>query len=306
MKRSAGFVRVAAGALAIAAAMAAGGCSLMTPSLSELEAEQATAAVAAPVIKEDGVLTVALNPADAPLAMAGEGDEITGYSVDLAAALADELGLDVKFVGSASASAALGDGEADIYLSAPSSEQSDDVDVLGTTMTDATAVFTKAEGDVDASTAAQAMASATVAVQDQSASQDILVRTGIECEQVTCSNINECFEALDAGEATYVVCDAIAGEYLARSYEDVALVGTLDRAQNHGVAVSAGNVDLSSAVSDALDAISADGTLDAVYARWFGENPLDLTSMQLPGVEVGERAASDEGQDGGQEDAAAE
>ena len=48
------------------------------------------------------------------------------------------------------------------------------------------------------------------------------------------------------------------------------------------------------------------GTLDAVYARWFGENPLDLTSMQLPGVEVGERAASDEGQDGGQEDAAAE
>ena len=271
--------RVGAAAAAVAATVALGGCSLMTPGLSEVEQRQASPAVSAPVIHEDGVLTVALD---------------------------DEMGLDVRFVSASAATDGLSEKGADIYLSTASSEASADIDVVGTTMSNATGVFTKAEGDIDASALPSDMASATVAVQDQSASQDILNRSGIGCQQSTYSNINECFEALDAGEVSYVVCEAVAGEYLARSYDGVKLAGTLDEAQNYGIAVSADNLDLSSAVTDALDSMTADGTLSAVHARWFGDSPLDLSSLQIPGITIQEKEtegglaeASDQGAEEG-------
>lgn len=298
--------RVGAAAAAVAATVALGGCSLMTPGLSEVEQRQASPAVSAPVIHEDGVLTVALDSADAPLAMVDGDNLLTGYSVDLAAALADEMGLDVRFVSASAATDGLSEKGADIYLSTASSEASADIDVVGTTMSNATGVFTKAEGDIDASALPSDMASAAVAVQDQSASQDILNRSGIGCQQSTYSNINECFEALDAGEVSYVVCEAVAGEYLARSYDGVKLAGTLDEAQNYGIAVSADNLDLSSAVTDALDSMTADGTLSAVHARWFGDSPLDLSSLQIPGITIQEKEtegglaeASDQGAEEG-------
>ena len=282
--------RAALALVAVCAAAAASGCSFMTPSLSEYESRSATPAVSAPTVMEDGVLTVAVNSNDAPFAMMDTDGSATGYAIDLSAALADEMGLDVRFVDAASATA-LDEGTADVYVAALSADASDTVDVVGTVAYNGVAVYGK--GGMDSAALPTDMAGARVAVQDQSASQDVLTRSGISAEQVTFSNVNDCFEALDAGEVDYVVCESIAGSYLARSYDGVGFEGILGDAENYGVAVASDNLDLSEAVTEALDSITADGTLSAVWARWFGGNPFDLTDQQIPGVTIAESVSED-------------
>ena len=94
------------------AAFALAGCSSQeeyAPSLGE-------PTLAPPAIGEEGVLRVGVNTQRSPLA--GQGNEkIIGIDVDIASAIADELGLkvDIQDVG-ADADKALAEGEVDIVM----------------------------------------------------------------------------------------------------------------------------------------------------------------------------------------------
>ena len=46
------------------------------------------------------------------------------------------------------------------------------------------------------------------------------------------------------------------------------------------------NDELCRAVSDALDGITADGTLEAVHSVWYGTMPYDLTTKTVSGANV--------------------
>ena len=108
-----------------------------------------------------------------------------------------------------------------------------------------------------------------------SASQEALAKQSITANQKTYSNINECFEALESGEVDYVICDSTAGGYLARLMSEVSYVGALEAPSTLGVAGLSSNDELCRAVSDALDDITVDGTLEAVHCVWYGQIPYD-------------------------------
>ncbi len=279
-----GIVRGAAVALALVAAVGAGGCSLMTPALDEAEPAVVDQQVDDSQLVTPGTLTVAVDTSDAPQAMVNQG-VTQGYAVDVAAALAEHLGLDLAVVDGSSPSDVLGSRTADVLIGATSSQEDDAVSVVGDYLENATAVFTTA-GDSDAVATADELNGAVIGVQASSASQEALVRTGITGEQKTYSNVNECFEALASGEVDYVVSDATAGAYLARAYPGVHFAGVLSQATVLGVAVPTAMPDLAEAVSTTLDDLSGDGTLAAVHAVWYGSLPMSLSDQVVSGVTI--------------------
>ncbi len=88
------------------------------------------------------------------------------------------------------------------------------------------------------------------------------------------------------GEVDYVICDSTAGGYLARLMSEISYVGALEAPSTLGVAGLSSNDELCRAVSDALDGITVDGTLEAVHCVWYGTMPYDLTAKTVSGANV--------------------
>ena len=277
-------VRVLAGALAVSVAVTAGGCSSGTPELSEAEPAEARVDISDDALVSPGTLTVTYSANDAPMTMEDDEGEVTGYAADVAGALADELGLTVSFVEGGTGE--VEEGEADACLCISLADAPEGIDVTGSVFTEGTAVF--ALGEDAAAPTADDLADARIAVQTGSASQEALAAASVVGDQVPCANVNECFEELSDGEVDYAVCDASAGGYLARLYPDVSYVGLVGDAEVLGVGVAADNDELADAIGAAVSDVSTNGVLEAVYAAWFGSMPVDLTSTQLPGIEVDE------------------
>lgn len=277
--------RITVALAALLAALCICGCSLMTPTRAEVEQRPQTPLVDASALIQEGTLTVALDTTgDAPQGMVDQDGRTTGYYADVARALADNLGLHIAFVDAPSASSSVGEGVADIFIGASGSEATDEISVFGSCLENAPALFA-VEGSMP-TPALTALAGKTVAVQDGSAAQDALNKAGSSAEQVVCRDVNECFETLAAGRADCVACDATAGAYLARTYDNIAFAGTLDATTVTGVATLSSNSELAQQVGAAFDSISADGTLAAVHASWYGSLPLSLSDTLLSGVTI--------------------
>lgn len=166
-------------------------------------------------------------------------------------------------------------------------------------------MFGKTSDGESLSVSIETLNTATLGVQTSSASQEALAKQSITANQKTFSNINECFEALESGEIDYVICDSTAGGYLARLMNQISYVGALETPSTLGVAGLAANDELCRAVSDALDGITVDGTLEAVHSVWYGTMPYDLTTKTVSGADVqstdagsGESASSDSSSEG--------
>lgn len=274
-------------------ALGASGCSLTVPPLSEAEAPQTYAqTIDDSLLVAPGTLTVAVDTADAPQAMAQNGG-IEGYDVDLARLLAARMGLDLNVIEGTSAESTVGEGLADVYLGAETSDGSSSITVSGVYLENATAVFGRTEGAGTGLTS-DVLAQAVVGVQESSASQEVLVRAGIASTQQTFSNVNACFEALGQGQVDYVVCDATAGAYLARAYPGVTFLGTLSTTTTFGLATSADASDLTDALTQALGDITSDGSIDAVHTAWYGHLPVSLADTAVSGVTVADTGTDDD------------
>ena len=289
---------------AVALALGLCGCAALDvvsqftiPSRDEVEQESVTATLDGSSLVEEGVLTVAVDTSDAPQAMTDSDGEIVGYAIDVALAIGERLGLSVKIVDAASASNALDDGTADIFIGTSTESVSSDMASTDVYLQDATALFASTSATSISSVTLESLESALIAVQDASASQDALTKAGILSTQLTYSNVNECFEALIAGEADYVACDATAGAYLARMYADVEFVATISSTSSFCITMLEANEELVEAVTDALEDIDTDGTLAAIHAIWYGDLPTSLTGLQLSGLSITDSDGDEESAD---------
>lgn len=283
--------RLATGAGALAVVLGLSGCSgspistFTMPTLSEAQQQTVKSTVSDEALITPGTLTVALDTTDAPQALKDSDGNLTGYAVDAARAIACRMGLKVTFVDAASADSALNGKKADIYIGDVSKVGSG-VSSLGDCLYDAPSVFGKADDGAADDVTVEKLDGSTLGVQSSSASQESLAKAGITGSQKTYSNINECFQALESGEVDYVVCDSTAGGYLARLDDKVAYLGALQTPTTLGVASLDSNSTLAKAVSEALDSVTADGTLEAVHSVWYGTMPYDLTSKTVSGITV--------------------
>lgn len=254
-----------------------------TPSVAE--AREARRSTLSPVVTSDALrqadtLTVGIPTSEtAPLVLTSSSGERAGIDIDLAYALADELGLgSVVFVTVDDVSTALSES-CDVVMGVESSS-AEGATVAGSYVQSATALFTK--GDVTAPIDASALAGATVGVQGGSVSEGVLNDYETGATASTFSNLNEAFDALEQGSVQYVICDAYAGAYLAAAYTDISFAGVLDEPVLVGVAVSGD--ELRSAVQSALEAVETNGVSDIARARWVGDLPTITAESVISGL----------------------
>lgn len=257
--------------------------AVQAPSVDEaLGQGAATAQARVSSLVEDGTLTVGIDAgASIPMCITSQSGAFQGYDVDFASALADQLGLKVKFVSVSNVDQSLGT-TCDVVMGAESLG-SNSATVVGSYAEGATAFFRKggattvSKPDIDG---------AAVGLQDGSISRQLLKRSNLQVTQKTFSNLNDAFGALEAGEVDYVLCDANSGAYLKAGYTDISLAGTIDVPTPLGIAVSASNTELQDVVKQTSDRLASNGVVDVIRSKWLGGMETLTDSSQVSGVTI--------------------
>lgn len=287
--------RLAATLLAPVLALSLAGCAnpleavssaLRAPSFDEaLSAQRAsmTTQVSSPAILEDGTLTVGIEQGSSvPMATLGADGAYQGYDVDIASAVASDLGLGVKFVevgGSSGKSAS--DVDVVMAASADGTSTTASMTVVGSYAERATAFFARGgKGTV----LAGELDGKTIGVQEGSTSQQLLKRSNLNVKQETFSNVNDAFDALESGGVDYVLCDAFTGAYLQAAYDGISLAGTIDVPTSVGIAVDSSNATLQKLVQDSIDKLESNGVVEVIRGKWLGSMGALSSDSQVQGV----------------------
>ncbi len=231
-----------------------------------------------------GYLTVGLKTASlgAPMCVEGDAGKVFGLDVDIAAALASEMGLKVRYVPATDASS-LGT-QCDIIMSGQT-DNPNHITISGTYVESATSFFYRGSNVVATATE---LGGKSVGVQGGSVSEAVLNNTGLKMSQKSYASLNEAFDALANGEVDYVLCEAYPGAYLASLHKGIGFAGSLEVPVTSGVAVLTKNAALATQVQTAFDTISQNGILQLVRSRWVGEMPTLTTDSVIQNVPTAE------------------
>ncbi|MEG0776770.1 MAG: transporter substrate-binding domain-containing protein [Raoultibacter sp.] len=238
-----------------------------------------TAKVDTPIIGEKKTLRVGVDAQNPPFAVQVSG-KIVGLDVDIAAALADELGLSLKVVDvGGDPEGALSKGDVDIVMS---------LDKANTTLTCwlsdpyiQTAVALFAPSSTSTVPVAGSLPAPLVAAQTSSMSAWEVNNQFGDAALVASNDLKTAFTSVETGSAAYVAADAAIGSYVAHTNNiDVHIVALMKQVSGYCVGVAKTNTDLSAAVSEALKTITTNGVVSVVESKWLG-SVLDLTKVPL-------------------------
>ena len=282
------FKRFAACCAAVACAAAmlltATGCQQQQEPYSPPEA---TPQVSKPTIAQEGVLRVGVNASNAPLAgQPSSSTKIVGIDVDMAAALADQLGLklEVTDVGTEAASA-LSSGKVDLVMGVSKADSSATFWTSDTYLPTAVALFAQSSN----STVPTNTAATKIAAQVSSNSAWAVTNEYDNSTITTTDDLKSAFSSLQSGQVQYVAADAVVGTYVANNAGmDVHMVALMQSVGGYSVGVLDGNTQLKQAVSNALSAMNSNGVSSVIQKKWLG------TTMDLSGIKLTAGASDDE------------
>jgi polar amino acid transport system substrate-binding protein len=232
-----------------------------------------------PTISQDGVLKVGVNADKSPLAGMGD-NSIIGIDVDIAAAIADELGLSLSIVDvGSSPDQALKDGTVDMVLGIDSADSYTGLWVSDSYIQTGIVLFAQS-GTSAASATLTADSNPKVAAQVSSKSAWAVSNIFGSASLTSASDLASAFSDLKNATVSYVAADAVVGDYAAhRQNMDVSIVALLDSASGYCAATLSANTTLRSAVANALATIKANGVVDVIQKKWLG-NAIDLTNVE--------------------------
>lgn len=258
--------------LASVMVFALSGCSSnsYTPSLKDSTIDSSA-------LVTEGTLTVGVNASNAPFAFQQDG-KIVGLDVDVAAALADQMGLKLQItdVGS-DPNTAIKNGTVDIVMGIQKTDTSVDAWLSDAYLSTATALFST---DENASLPSKS-SSTTIAAQTSSVSANEVVDQFGSDFLTSTQDLQTAFSDLDDGTVKYVAADAVAGSYIAnQSSSSAKIVGLMEKPTGYCVGVSSSNTTLKTEIANAMANISDQGILSVIQQSWLG-SALDLSSCQL-------------------------
>ena len=252
--------------VAIFLTLALSGCSLVmksdAPELSE-------AKLTTPTISENGVLKVGVNTSQSPLAGMGSS-KIIGIDVDIAAALADSLGLKLQIVDTGSTpSKSIANGDVDVVFGIDKSDAPSGVKLTDAYIPTAVVYFKKAGASAVSLSGESAP---KIGAQGSSKSSWTATNAFGNDAVVASSDLAGAFQSLSSGSVDYVVADAVIGMYAANKAGinvEIAALGT--DASGYCVAISEKNTALVSDITTALANLVSDGTVATIENKWLGE-----------------------------------
>ncbi len=212
-----------------------------------------------------GTLRVGINASNPPYAAQSNGS-IVGIDVDIAAALADELGLKLELVDVGTATdTAFARENVDIVMGVEEANSaywmSDDY------MNSGIALFSLTEG----AEAPSAAGSFKVAAQSSSMSAwEVTDHYGESCLE-NAGDPNAAFEMLSTGSVNYVAAESTIGEYVVHTSNIEAYpIALLQAATPRTIAVASDKTELQQAVSNALSSLVSGGVVDVIEGKWLG------------------------------------
>lgn len=284
----------------VAAVAALTGCSSSEP----YTPPETTPAVSSPAIIEDGVLHVGVNASAAPLAGKNSSGDLVGFDVDLAAALADALGLKVEVTDvGANGASALSQGNVDIVLGVEQDSSSASVWESDSYLQTGIALFAAANAQVPTKESAP-----KIAVQTSSTSSWLAENEFGAEALVRVNGLADAFKAL-GGQAQYAAADAVRGTYVLSDDSlgvDASIIALMQQPSGYCVALLDSNSQLKQAVADALSSITDGGLMTVLEKKWLGvewdlsDVPLTAGATAQPEEEAAGEGDAAEGEGEGQ------
>jgi polar amino acid transport system substrate-binding protein len=265
--------------LAFASAAFVAGCGKAPdpkPADAPAPAAAASAPAPAPAAK---VYVVGTDAAYAPFESQAPGGDIIGFDVDVVKAVAAKAGMEVKFVNTPweGIFKTLDTGERDMVVSAVTitDERKQTMD-FSSPYFNAFQLIAVKEGS-------------KVAKFDDLKKLKVGVQTGTTGDEVvqkllgkTSANIKR-FEStplalkeLEAGGVNAVVADNGVVQHYIQNNPAAKFKSVSDASftpEQYGIAMKKGNTELQKKINDALAAIQADGSYDAIHVKYFGTKP---------------------------------
>lgn len=264
----------------VAALVALSGCG---PKTADKPAPAGDPAPSYTLVK-DGVLTVGSDTAFPPFE-AMNGSVAEGFDVDLAGALAKEMGLTVNFTSQKfdtlipqlnaggtfdvimSGMTISPEREKEILFSTPYIDSNQSIAVVK-------GKFPKLDGN-DAAAINTAFTGKIIGVQSGTTGQDWAKENIQGAKQIVpFDDTLAAFSALNAGKVDAVVNDLPVSAYLLKtSYTGNELVAEIPTGEQYGIGIAQDNEALKTALDEAFDAIKASGEYKTIYMKWFGVEP---------------------------------
>lgn len=271
------------GVLAVSAAMVAAlglfGCSGgndAKPADDKKADEPKTEAPAEMALLKEGTLTVVTSP-DYPPFENLENGEIVGFDIDLMAAVAKEMGLELEVVPlqfDAIIPAITAGGQGDVGASGISidPDRAKEVDFTESFYIDDQAIAVMDSSAVTEDNAAEALnqAGVTIAVQTGTTGEAFAQENFPNATIQGYGNSTDCFAAMQSGNATAVCTNlAVVNRMLKDAYSDARVVLEIATGEEYAAVVSQDNPELTKQLNEAIKALKDDGTLEELTQKWF-------------------------------------
>lgn len=252
---------------------------------TETPAKPAAEAPAADLgLVADGVLTVGSDTAFPPFESMN-GSVAEGFDVDLAGALAKEMGLTVNFTSQTFDTLIpqlKAGGTFDVIMSGMTITAEREKEItFSTPYIDSNQSITVVKGKVakldgnDAAAINTAFTGKIIGVQSGTTGEAWAKENIKGAKQIVpFSDTLAAFSALNAGKVDGVVNDLPVSAYLVKSsYTGDELIAEIPTGEQYGIGIASDNVALKTAIDKAFDAIKASGEYKAIYVKWFGVEP---------------------------------
>jgi len=228
---------------------------------------------------QDGVLTIGMEIGYPPFEeFADDGTTPIGYDVDFAYALGEKMGLDISIINTAWDGIFQGIGvNYDCVISAVTiTEERKETMLFSDPYINnyqAVVVPFDYEGEVTGFLDLDGM---TIAVQKETTS-DILMSDYVDTGSIDCTiSANEkivtCFTQLTNGEVDAIVCDSTVAIGAVAADPDLYKIVFTDESEpeQFGVAMGLTNVELQTAINEAIAKLTEEGFFEENTAYWFG------------------------------------
>lgn len=225
---------------------------------------------------KEGTLTVGTSP-DYPPFENLEGDDIVGFEADLANAIGEKLGLTVEFKTlqfDAIIPAVVSGGQCDVGFSGFSitPERQKEVDFTTSYFVDDLGIAVMKTSTVtEENMAAELNAEGIkIAVQTGTTGESYIQETFPNATVQGYGNSNDCFAALQAGQADAVCTNAaVVSSMVSKSYTDAQIIKTVATGEEYAAVINKDNAALTEAINKAIEELKADGSIDKMMDTWF-------------------------------------
>jgi polar amino acid transport system substrate-binding protein len=218
-------------------------------------------------IKEAGEISIGTSPDYPPFESIDDDGNVVGFDIDLAEAVAKEIGVKAKFVtmGFDSIITAVKNGQVDVGISSFSVNEERKASIDFSVPYIATAQVIMVRKDSEISSKKDLETSVIAAQMGTTGAEAASKIEGAEVKKVNDSNIATMM--LDNGSVDAVILDVAIAKELS-SKHDFKVVGEDLNAEQTAVVIKKDNDELKAAINKAIKTLKDNGKLDELKSKW--------------------------------------